>query len=214
MSWTSKVIWSEGMFLRPQHFQQNDRYLEAHIEERTAPLRPYSWGLRELDISEDALKMGKIEVNACRGVLPDGTTVNIPKGDAPPVSIEIDSHTKDQTVYLCILEKRPNATDASRAEDIESATRFQVAVEEVRDTSIETDTTAPLELGNKLRQRLNRNVHHLLTLECACTLTQRAPGPERSGFLRRAQESCRRPCRPKLRSSHHPGASSTSPARR
>ncbi|MCP6146127.1 hypothetical protein, partial [Pseudomonas aeruginosa] len=27
MSWNNRVVWSEGMFLRPQHFQQHDRYL-------------------------------------------------------------------------------------------------------------------------------------------------------------------------------------------
>ena len=121
MSWTSKVIWSEGMFLRPQHFQQHDRYLEALIEERTRPLRPHSWGLVDLDISEEALRLGRIEVQGCRAVLPDGTTVNIPKGDAPPSSIELDEHTKDQIVYLTILQRRPNATEASRADDAESA---------------------------------------------------------------------------------------------
>ena len=30
MSWDNKVVWSEGMFLRPQHFQQHDRYLENY----------------------------------------------------------------------------------------------------------------------------------------------------------------------------------------
>ena len=58
MSWTSKTIWSEGMFLRPQHFQQHDRYMEAHIEERCSPLRPYAWGVRELEISQEALDRG------------------------------------------------------------------------------------------------------------------------------------------------------------
>ena len=28
MSWYSKVAWSEGLFLRPHHLQQSDRYLE------------------------------------------------------------------------------------------------------------------------------------------------------------------------------------------
>ena len=35
MSLFNKVVWSEGMFLRPQHFQQQNRYLEHLI--RTAP---------------------------------------------------------------------------------------------------------------------------------------------------------------------------------
>ena len=32
MSWYSKVVWSEGLFLRPHHLQQNDRYLEHLVE--------------------------------------------------------------------------------------------------------------------------------------------------------------------------------------
>ena len=28
----NKVIWLEGMFLQPQHFQQNDRYVEGLIQ--------------------------------------------------------------------------------------------------------------------------------------------------------------------------------------
>ena len=34
MSWYSKVLWSEGLFLRPHHLQQNDRYLERLVENR------------------------------------------------------------------------------------------------------------------------------------------------------------------------------------
>ena len=32
MSWYSKVVWSEGLFLRPHHFQQSDRYLENLLD--------------------------------------------------------------------------------------------------------------------------------------------------------------------------------------
>ena len=31
MSWDSKVLWTEGLFLQPHHFQQADRYTEALI---------------------------------------------------------------------------------------------------------------------------------------------------------------------------------------
>lgn len=34
MSWNNRVVWSEGMFLRPQHFQQHDRYLETLVDGR------------------------------------------------------------------------------------------------------------------------------------------------------------------------------------
>ena len=45
MSWNRKVIWSEGMFLQPQHLQQHDRYIERLIEGRTQPIAAYSLSL-------------------------------------------------------------------------------------------------------------------------------------------------------------------------
>ena len=34
MSWTNRVVWQEGMFLRAQHFQQQDRWLEQLVRGR------------------------------------------------------------------------------------------------------------------------------------------------------------------------------------
>src|SRR5258706_285709 len=48
MTWTNRVVWQEGMFLRAQHFQQQDRWLEALVRTRTAPLRPHPWGIVEV----------------------------------------------------------------------------------------------------------------------------------------------------------------------
>ena len=47
------------MFLRPQHFQQQERYLESVLERRTMPLRPHAWGITQLTINEDLLAVGK-----------------------------------------------------------------------------------------------------------------------------------------------------------
>ena len=38
MTWTNRVVWLEGMFLRAQHFQQQDRWLEALVRDRTGAL--------------------------------------------------------------------------------------------------------------------------------------------------------------------------------
>ena len=149
MSWTSKTIWSEGMFLRPQHFQQHDRYLEALIEDRCSPLRPYSWGMRELEINQEALGLGKIDIASCRAVLPDGTTLNIPHSDAAPEALELDSNTRDQTIFICLLEKRYGSNEVSRDDSDELDTRLSVNVMDVRDTSVPMDTSAPIELGQK-----------------------------------------------------------------
>ena len=39
MSWDNRVVWSEGTFLQPQHFQQHDRYLEGYVELRARARR-------------------------------------------------------------------------------------------------------------------------------------------------------------------------------
>ena len=56
MTWSNRVVWLEGMFLRAQHFQQQDRWLEALVRDRTAALRPHGWGLTE----------GAIKMAVCR----------------------------------------------------------------------------------------------------------------------------------------------------
>lgn len=157
MSWTSKIIWSEGMFLRPQHFQQNDRYFEALVENRAAPLRPYSWGVSELRLDQEALSLGKIEIASCRAVLPDGTTVSIPGTDSPPIPFEPDGNLKNETIYLCLLERRPNALESGRGDDDENPTRYGVSIEDVRDTSLPEDSIAPLELGEARLQLLSEH---------------------------------------------------------
>jgi type VI secretion system protein ImpJ len=149
MSWSLKTIWSEGMFLRPQHFQQHDRYLETLIEDRCSSLRPYAWGLRELEISQEGLGLGKVDVARCRAVFPDGTTVNIPNGDDAPEALELDSNTRDENVYICLLEKRYGSNEVSRNDSDETDTRLSVKVMDVRDTSVPMDTSAPIELGRK-----------------------------------------------------------------
>jgi type VI secretion system protein ImpJ len=50
MSWYTKVAWSEGLFLRPHHLQQNDRYHEHLLESRVRAATPYPWGFSEIEI--------------------------------------------------------------------------------------------------------------------------------------------------------------------
>jgi hypothetical protein len=68
-----KVIWQEGMFLQPQHFQQQDRYLEYLISRHNFLSKSCHWGVSHLKINNDLLKLGKFGLIECSGILPDGT---------------------------------------------------------------------------------------------------------------------------------------------
>jgi type VI secretion system protein ImpJ len=106
MSAHNRVVWSEGLFLQPQHFQQQDRYLERYIESRCQALIPYSWGFTEIEIERDFLRIGKFGLRRAAGVFPDGTPVRMPDDDPLPEPIDIGAQTRDQILHLAVPLRR------------------------------------------------------------------------------------------------------------
>ncbi|RLJ22050.1 type VI secretion system baseplate subunit TssK [bacterium endosymbiont of Escarpia laminata] len=153
MTWRNKIIWSEGMFLRPHHFQQHDRYLENLLESRCAPLRAYGWGIRELSIDQDLLTQGKLSVSHCKGVLPDGTPFDIPGEDTPPPILEIPENTHDTLIHLALPARRQGAVEADRNDIPEVLARYLPREQEVDDSNDGADTKALVQTGS-LRLRL------------------------------------------------------------
>lgn len=62
MSTVSKVLWGEGLFLRPQHFQQQDQYHEHRLHESVKALHPYAWGVAHLQLDREALESNTLRV--------------------------------------------------------------------------------------------------------------------------------------------------------
>lgn len=106
MSWFSRVVWSEGLFLQPQHFQQQDRHAAWWVESRSAPLFGHFWGFSHLLLDEAALAAGKVAIAEARGILPDGTPFDIPAVDLPPPALDFPKDAKDQVVYLALPLRR------------------------------------------------------------------------------------------------------------
>ncbi|WP_177315875.1 type VI secretion system baseplate subunit TssK, partial [Burkholderia ubonensis] len=55
-----RVVWTEGMFLRPQHFQQLERHWERYVSLRCLPLLGFGWGFDALEIDRELLALGKV----------------------------------------------------------------------------------------------------------------------------------------------------------
>ena len=148
MSDKNRVIWSEGLFLRPQHFQQQDRYLEAFVEGRTAGLRTHPWGFTELDLERDLLSIGKLGVRRARGVFPDGTPFAVPDDDAAPMPLDITLQIRDQVIYLALPLRQSGATLVDRAIGARGFTRYRTRDIEARDVSSDNGTNGELETAN------------------------------------------------------------------
>ena len=114
--WRNRVLWTEGLFLRPHHLQQQDRYLEHLIERHARAISSYPWGFETLEIDEDALSLGKLSLRAASGLLPDGTPFVFPSDDPPPAPLQIPDSLKDRTVHLAISLDRPGVPSLSLAE--------------------------------------------------------------------------------------------------
>ena len=147
MSWRNKVVWSEGVFLHPQHFQQHDRYMENYVDTRCKSLQALGWGLTSLEIDHELLKLGKIAISTARGVLPDGTPFDIPTDYPPPAPLEIPEDCHSQQIYLALPLARQGMADTVIGEDNEPLTRYRTHNIQINDNNSGHSKTVPLQVG-------------------------------------------------------------------
>jgi type VI secretion system protein ImpJ len=153
MSSNNRVVWSEGLFLRPQHFQQQERHLERYIEGRSRDLRAHSWGFTELELERDLLAIGKFGLRRAAGVFPDGTPFSMPDDDPLPAPLEMTSQVRDQKVFLAIPLRKESARESDRREQVDGIVRYRSKDFEARDITADSNATATLEVA-ALRSRL------------------------------------------------------------
>ena len=103
MSATNRVVWSDGLFIKPQHFQQQQRYLEHQINERALAVSDYLFGFSDLELNAEYLSFGRVGLVRASGLFPDGTRFNLPQDDVMPEPLEItDASVANQVVYLAL----------------------------------------------------------------------------------------------------------------
>ncbi len=156
MSWYTKVAWTEGLFLRPHHFQQNDRYHEHLLESRVRFATPYPWGFSYLEIDRDLAQQSKFGLRRAAGVLPDGTPFDIPTDGPLPPPILVPDTASQQIAWLSMPVAAANMREADDRES-ESAARFVIGSETFIDSTAalrieeEVDIAFP-RLGLELRK--------------------------------------------------------------
>lgn len=102
MSWNDRVVWSEGQFLLPQMFQQQERYLEHVMHYRSLPLTPFFWGFSHYNIDGEALNIGKLILKEASGIFPDGTPFNAPDHTPLPPPLTILPEHLNQQICLAV----------------------------------------------------------------------------------------------------------------
>ena len=91
MKFLSRVVWSEGMYLGPHHFQTQSRYFEDSIAFLAASLWVEPWGLLHAELDQKAIRNGNAVLLHASGIFPDGLTFELPNSDPH----EVEEATKE-----------------------------------------------------------------------------------------------------------------------
>jgi len=153
MSSRNRVIWSDGLFLLPQHFQQQERYIERYVEARCQALVPHSWGFTEIEFEPDLLSIGKVALRRVAGVFPDGTPFRMPDDDPLPKPLDVGTDVRDQLLYLAVPLRRSGELEVDREAGADELVRHEVKELQARNDTSNSGDPAVLEVGT-LRTRL------------------------------------------------------------
>ena len=112
-----KVLWQEGMFLSPQHFQQADRFHQGQLAQVLHAVAGFAYGIQHLDVDRQALAAGDLGLLAGDGVFPDGTPFRFSDPNelppARPIAEHLGPNDSRIAVYLALPSTPPGAVACS-----------------------------------------------------------------------------------------------------
>ena len=152
------VHWYQGMFLRPQHFQQAERHAASESQRQSRWQVHYGWGLRSIQIDRDALANHRFVVRSLKARLPDGSAVCIPEdGSVEPLDLEPLLESQRQVlVRLAVPSLRPGRPEIGN-EEPGHPPRYLVDTAEIEDENT-GDNPQRLEV-RRLNVRLLPDAH-------------------------------------------------------
>jgi len=171
MTSRNSVIWSEGLFVKPQHFQQQARALEHHANQRINAVSEHLYGFSVLELNHEYLSFGKIAI-----VMPDGTVFNIPNDQPPPAPLTIaDATSAGQVVYLTLPLKSDGVLEVQWPDTYANA-RYIAHSEEARDTHSEEGDHIRMDLAiPNLQLTLERDDRSAFTGIALCHILDKRP---------------------------------------
>lgn len=174
MNKLNRVVWHEGMFIQPHHFQQHDRYLENVINHKQTAAHSYLWGFSHLSLDLELLAVGKIGVESCKGIFPDGTPFDIPSTDLPPKHFEIPEGLTNTTLYLALPIRQRGVAEIGEKEG--QLLRYKAFTLEVEDMVEGSNITAEVPVGSLACQIVTDedDLSHYTYLPIACIKESRA----------------------------------------
>ncbi len=146
MSEFSPIVWTEGMFLRPQHMQQQERYLHFQQANVNHKIKPLSWGVYSLTLDTGLLSLGQFRLETIDCIFPDNTLAILPEQNPLPEAVMISSEVTDQIVYLVLPINKTTGLNIAPSEN-NTLTRYRYQDHNIVDTSIGSDAVEVLQVA-------------------------------------------------------------------
>lgn len=143
----NKVIWHEGLFLQPQHLQQQDRHFEYLLNYRSRAASNNLWGFQELMLDKELLAIGKLGILSATGIFADGTTFNMPRNDNVPAPFVIPEGLSNTVLYLAVPLRQSSTAEAG-SEKSNEPYRYDVVPTEIKDAIADSNEMAEVPLGS------------------------------------------------------------------
>ncbi|MEM7235778.1 MAG: type VI secretion system baseplate subunit TssK [Planctomycetota bacterium] len=115
---TLPIHWHEGLFLRPQHFQQQGRWTEDRGNYQTMLTSPYPWGIVDLQVDPDAVRQKRLVIQRIEAVLESDFLCVNDRTLASPLErdlSEFDKYFEDETplkVWLAVPKRGRRAIES------------------------------------------------------------------------------------------------------
>jgi len=147
-----RLVWSEGMFMSPQHMQALDRYHEALLSARLEGIAPQDWGVVALEVDSAALGAGQLRLQKFAGILPGGTPLAFeesdPEAPLPRKPAELfPAAARTLDVYLAVAREREGVPSYAEAGGAAARTRYVTTSRPVQDATAPLGATAPVAFG-------------------------------------------------------------------
>ncbi len=131
MKHLSRLVWSEGMYLGPHHFQAQNRYFEDSVHFAISNLAFAAYGLGGCELDREGLRNGTLAVVHARGIFPDGLVFQMPESDALPAARNITDLfspiRESMTVHLAVSAHTEGGLNCSLSPDGEATGARYVA---------------------------------------------------------------------------------------
>ena len=129
-----KILWGEGLFLRPQHFQVQDTYHEQRLNQTIRSTIPYAYGVQSIRFDETQLGTHVLALESVDMMWQDGEIYSAPSRDLLPEPVQLDdlNFRGEMTIYLALSILQPNKKNVA-LDDSKQPSRYHSYLNETHD---------------------------------------------------------------------------------